>query len=78
MSGKGQLLEAKDNLQRMPANVPLTKDERAAVDDGQAALDQLLERLSDVPTPSGATPRQIGIPAQATLLPVIAVNQKPT
>lgn len=77
-SSKALLLEAKDNLQRMLATVPLTDDERAAVDDGQAALDQLLERLADVPTPSGATPRQIDIPAQATLLPVIAVNQKPT
>ncbi|MFB4273617.1 tyrosine-type recombinase/integrase, partial [Nonomuraea sp. GTA35] len=77
-SSKALLLEAKDNLQRMLAAVPLTDDERAAVDDGQAALDQLLERLADVPTPSGATPQQIGIPAQATLLPIIAVNQKPT
>lgn len=77
-SSKALLLEAKDNLQRMLATVPLTDDERDAVDDGQAALDQLLERLADVPTPSGATPRQIGIPAQATPLPVIAVNQKPT
>jgi hypothetical protein len=77
-SSKGQLLEAKDNLQRMLANVPLTDDERAAVDDGQAALDQLLERLADVPTPSGATPRQISAPAQATLLPVIEINRRPT
>ena len=53
---KGQLLEAKDNLQRMLATVPLTDDERAAVDDGQAALDQLLERLVDVPTPAGRHP----------------------
>ena len=76
-SSKGQLLEAKENLQKMLAAIPLTDDERAAVDDGQAALDQLLERLTDVPTPAGPTPRQIGIPAQATLLPVIAINQKP-
>ncbi|HEY5182630.1 MAG TPA: tyrosine-type recombinase/integrase [Dermatophilaceae bacterium] len=34
-ASKGQLLEAKDNLQRMLANIPLTDDERAAVDDGQ-------------------------------------------
>ncbi|MFG1687742.1 tyrosine-type recombinase/integrase [Nonomuraea sp. NPDC049269] len=73
-SSRALLLEAKDNLQRMLATVPLTDDERAAVDDGQAALDQLLERLADVPTPSGATPQQIGIPAQATLLPIIAVR----
>lgn len=76
-SSKGQLLEAKENLQRMLAAIPLTDDERAAVDDGQAALDQLLERLTDVPTPAGPTPRQIGIPAQATLLPVIEINRKP-
>lgn len=74
-SSKGQLLEAKDNLQRMLASVPLSDEERAAVDDGQAALDQLLERLVDVPTPTGVTPREIGVPATATLLPIAAVNQ---
>ncbi|MER7756861.1 hypothetical protein [Kitasatospora sp. NPDC097643] len=74
-STKGQLLEAKDNLQRMLASIPLTDDEQAAVDDGQAALDQLLVRLTDVPTPAGPTPRQIGIPATATLLPIVDVRQ---
>jgi integrase len=74
-SSKGQLLEAKDNLQRMLANVPLSDEERAAVDDGQAALDQLLERLVDVPTPTGSTPCEIAVPATATLLPIGAVNQ---
>jgi integrase len=73
-SSKGQLLEAKDNLQRMLAEIPLTDDERAAVDDGQTALDHLLQRLIDVPTPAGATPRQIGIPPTATLLPIAAVK----
>jgi hypothetical protein len=71
-------LHAKTTLQRMLATVPLSDDERAAVDDGQTALDQLLERLADISTPIGAMLRQIGIPAQATLLPVIAVNRKPT
>ena len=74
-SSKGQLLEAKDNLHRMLANVPLSDEERAAVDDGQAALDQLLQRLVDVPTPTGTTPREIGVPVTATLLPIVAVNQ---
>jgi hypothetical protein len=59
----------------MLANIPLTEDEQAAVDEGQAALDQLLERLIDIPTPNGATPRELGVPATATLLPIIAVNQ---
>ncbi|MFE0277865.1 tyrosine-type recombinase/integrase [Streptomyces olivaceus] len=75
VSSKGQLLEAKENLQKMLAAIPLTDDERAAVDDGQAALDQLLERLTDVPTPAGPTPRQIGVPATATLLPIVDVRQ---
>lgn len=74
-SSKAQLLEAKENLQRMLTSIPLSDDERAAVDEGQTALDQLLERLIDVPTPDGATPRQIGAPATATLLPIITVNQ---
>ncbi|MDT2010270.1 tyrosine-type recombinase/integrase [Rhodococcus opacus] len=75
-SGKGQLLEAKDNLQRMLAAIPLSDDERAAVDEGQTALDNLLERLIDVPTPTGTTPRETGVPATATLLPIVSVNQR--
>jgi hypothetical protein len=74
MTTQGQLLEAKDNLQRMLANIPLSTEEQAAVDQGQAALDQLLERLIDVPTPTGATPREIGVPATAALLPIVAVK----
>ena len=58
-STKSQLLEAKANLQRMLATIPLTDEERAAVDDGTAALDRLLDRLVDVPTPAGPTPRQL-------------------
>jgi len=74
-STKAQLLEAKDNLQRMLTSIPLTDDERAAVDDGHKALDSLLDRLTDVPTPSGPTPREIGIPATATRLPIAEVTQ---
>lgn len=74
-SSKGQLLETKENLQKMLASIPLTDDERAAVDDGHTALDQLLERLTDVPTPAGPTPRQIGVPSTATFLPIIDVRQ---
>ena len=61
----------------MLANIPLTEDERDAVDEGHAALDKLLERLADIPTPAGPTPRQIGAPSQATLLPVIEINRAP-
>lgn len=73
-SSKGQLLEASGNLQRMLAAIPLTDDERAAVEDGHTAVTALLERLVDVPTPAGPTPRQIGAPATATLLPIVQIR----
>jgi integrase len=66
-STKGQLLESKGNLQRMLAEIPLTEEERAAVEDGVEAVDRLIERLVDVATPTGQTPRQLG----RKLLPVI-------
>src|SRR5947208_167457 len=61
-STRGQLLEAKENLQRMATRIPLTDDEQDAVEDGQAALDRLLTRRADVPTPAGPTPRPVGPP----------------
>ena len=75
-STKAQLLEAKNNLQRMLAAIPLTDDERAAVDDGHTAVDALLDRLADVPTPGGPTPNQIGVPPTATLLPIVQITQR--
>jgi integrase len=68
-SSRAQLLEAKENLQHMLLAVPLTDDERAAVEDGDAALGALIDRLHEVPTPSGATPRTLGTAATATQLP---------
>lgn len=77
-STKAQLLEARDNLQKMVTAIPLTDDERAAVDDGQAALDRLLDRLADIPTPAGPTPRQLDSPEGVRLLPIVEVHQPPS
>lgn len=74
-STRAQLLEAKANLQKMAVSIPLTEDEQAAVTDGQGALDRLLDRLADTPTPAGPTPRQLDVPAGATLLPILGVRQ---
>jgi len=71
-SSKSQLLQAKTNLQRMLVSIPLTDDEQAAVNDGQAALDGLLQRLADVPIPPDQTP-----PANRTgniQLPIVGVR----
>jgi hypothetical protein len=74
-SSKAQLLEAKKKLQRMLASIPLTEDERAAVDDGQSAMEALLALLTDIPTPAGPTPRELGLPATVTMLPIVEVRQ---
>lgn len=65
-SSRAQLLEAKTSLQRMLATIPLTDDERAAVDDGASAVDRLLARLADVPTPTGTLPQE-AFPSTALL-----------
>src|SRR6185312_10805128 len=73
-SSKAQLLEGQTNLQRMLATIPLTDDERAAIDDGHNAITALLDRLLDVPTPAGPTPREIRTPASLTMLPIVQIN----
>jgi hypothetical protein len=69
-STRAQLLEARGNLQRMLAQIPLTDDERAAVEDGATAVNQLIKRLHDVPTPAGPTPRDL---AQPSFIPIDAL-----
>ncbi len=59
-STKSQILEAKANLLRLRQDIPLADAELSAVEDGLAAYDKLLEKLADVPTPAGPTPRQLG------------------
>jgi integrase len=58
-STEAQLLEGKSNLMRLRQGIPLTEQERAAVDDGVEAMEKLLKQLADVPTPAGPTPRQL-------------------
>ena len=47
-------------LLRLLQEIPLGEVEQAAVEDGVAAYENLLSKLTDVPTPAGPTPRQIG------------------
>ncbi len=53
------LLESKSNLLRMRQEIPLSDAELAALDDRVSALESLLSRLADVPTPAGQTPVQL-------------------
>src|SRR5260221_3726239 len=56
------LLAVKNNLLRMRQEIPLSDAELAALDDGVSALESLLSRLADVPTPAGPTPLQLRDP----------------
>ena len=58
-SSRAQLLEGKANLLRMRQEIPLNDAELAAVEDGLAALQKLLDQLEEVATPAGPTPRQL-------------------
>lgn len=51
-STRGQWLETRDGLLKMLQEVPLSDEERAAVDGDVEALNRLLERLKEVPPPS--------------------------
>ena len=71
-STRVQLLEARGNLQRMLAQIPLTDDERAAVEDGTAAVERLLDQLRDAPTPAGPTPRELA--TASSYVPLTQLN----
>lgn len=51
-SGRGQWLETRDGLLKMLQEIPLSDEERAAIDGDVQALTRLLERLKEVPPPS--------------------------
>ncbi len=73
-SSEGQLLEAKSHLQRMLQEIPLTDDERSAVEDGLEAVAKLSAQLVDIPTPAGPTPRQL----TGGFIPLAAIELRPT
>ena len=54
-----QLVEGKANLVRMLEFVQLTEDEKLLVTEGIELHQELIEKLVDVPTPAGPTPREL-------------------
>jgi integrase len=56
-SSSALLLEGKQNLLRLLQEIPLSEDERAAVEEGVGAHERLIARLSHLPTPSGQSLR---------------------
>ena len=64
-----QLIEAKNNILRFLQEIPLTDDERAAVDGDLTAIERLTKKLADQPTPSGQTPAELTSRAQSMHAP---------
>jgi hypothetical protein len=77
-STQAQLLEGKANLLHMLQEIPLSEEERAAVEDGIAAMEHLCQQLADVPTPAGPTPNQLvmGKGELKTVIPIEKVRRK--
>ncbi len=63
---KDQLIEGKANLVRMLEFITLTEDERLLVTEGIELHQALIEKLADVPTPAGPTPRELAASRQGT------------
>lgn len=72
-----QLVEGKASLVRMLEFVTLTEDERMLVTEGIELHQALIDKLADVPTPAGPTPRQIaaGQPREGALIPLKAIQR---
>lgn len=77
-STQAQLLEGKANLLRMMQAIPLSEEERAAVEDGVKAMEKLCQQLADVPTPAGPTPNQLEMEHHQAkaLIPIEKVRRK--
>ncbi|HEX9131840.1 MAG TPA: hypothetical protein VF844_06080 [Ktedonobacteraceae bacterium] len=56
---KDQLAEGRASLVRMLECVSLTEEEQLLVSEGIELHQALIEKLADVPTPAGPTPREL-------------------
>jgi hypothetical protein len=63
-SSRGQLLEAKDNVDQFLKAIPVTAEEQGAADGDLVAIDRLLAHLDGEPTPSGPPPAELRQKAQ--------------
>jgi hypothetical protein len=63
-SGRPQLEAARQHLLHLREAIPLTEEMVKAVEEGVEAMSALLDRLTDIPTPSGQTPRELGMTAE--------------
>ena len=74
---KDQLIEGKANLVRMLEFVQLTEDEKLLVTEGVELHQELIEKLADVPTPAGPTPRELNasFEQERKVIPLKSIQQ---
>lgn len=63
-SSRPDLETARQHLLHMREAIPLTEEMVKAIGEGVEAMSALLDRLTDIPTPSGQTPRELGTDAE--------------
>lgn len=75
-----QLVEGKANLVRMLEYVALTEDEQLLIAEGIELHQALLEKLADVPTPAGPTPRELTthLGGEETMIPLQSIRRSRT
>ena len=69
-------LQTRDSLLRMLQEIPLSDEEKAAVDGDVQALDRLLESLKEVPTPDERQKRELPMIPVSGLFPVQKVSTR--
>jgi integrase len=76
-SDRGLWLETREGLLKMLQEIPLSDEERAAVDGDVQALNRLLERLQGIPAPTKSQPEKLQKSLQ-TFIPIndISLTQK--
>ncbi|MFC4612248.1 tyrosine-type recombinase/integrase [Streptomyces maoxianensis] len=73
-SSRGQFLAVKDGIDEMLEQLNLTDDEREALEGDREAVAALAERLSDIPTPAGPTPKELG--ATKSFIPLTQLTER--
>jgi integrase len=72
-SDRGLWLQTRDGLLKLLQEIPLSDEERAAVEGDIQALTRLLERLADVPTPSECQRRDVPMIPVSSIFPASRV-----
>jgi hypothetical protein len=68
-SDRGLWLQTRESLLKLLQEIPLSDEERAAIDGDVQALDRLLEFLKEVPTPSECQKRALPVIQARSIFP---------